>query len=74
MISHDPKRLFEVLMVLKDSNEVNKRYDKDLALLTPLISECQFFKKTMKMKDEDLLEICRHVSYERKEPGEMVYR
>ena len=56
-------------MVLSKSNENDKRNQKDLEMIEPLLSELKFFKQTMKMKTEEIVELCRAVQYEYKEPG-----
>lgn len=69
VISHNYERLKKIIMVLSKSNENDKRNQKDLEMIEPLLSELKFFKQTMKMKTEEIVELCRAVQYEYKEPG-----
>lgn len=73
LISHSYNKLREVLTILKKPLE-EKRNEKDLHKLEPLINQFKFFTKTKPMNEDERIELCKFVSYDFKESGETVYK
>jgi len=51
-----------------------KRNERDLQGLNPLLSELKFFKERKPLKHDDLMEVCKQMQYEFMEPREIVFR
>ena len=64
----------KTLDILTRTSDNEKRNEKELKMLLPLISELKFFKSTTRMKHDDMIDICRSVQYEFKEPGATIFR
>lgn len=71
VIGHDVRKMKEILKILNKPSE--KRQDKDVAQLVPLLKELKFFKERRPMNDSELLEIAYNGQYEFHEPGDVVY-
>jgi len=74
MIGHNYERQKKILSILTRPSDSERRNDKELKLLEPLLSELKFFTQTRKMNYEERLEVCRNVQYEYREPGSTVYK
>ena len=86
VISHDRAELLAVIKILmKDKSGDSKRSEKDSNRLLPLLRDIRFFKERSRfnmssgdpvaerLAEENLLEVCAHVSYEKFEPGGTVF-
>ena len=51
-----------------------KRSEKEINLLIPLLEEVHFFKYKKPLSYEDLHEVCNYIHYERMEPGDTVFK
>ena len=51
----------------------DKRVDKDLSLITPLLSKIDFFANKNKLSPIELEEVARNMKYEYKKPGEAIF-
>lgn len=71
VIGHDVRKMKDILKILNKPSE--KRQDKDVAQLVPLLKELKFFKERRPMNADELLEIAYNGHYEFHEPGEVVY-
>jgi len=61
----------EVLKILTKTSE--KRNEKDVVQLVPLLQEIKFFKERKPMNYEELQEVVQNIQYLYKEPGEVVF-
>ena len=69
MVGHNYERLKKLLSILARPSDSERRNDKELKLIEPLLSELNFFTKTRKMNYDERIEVCRNVKYEFREPG-----
>ena len=73
VIGHKDCRLKEILIILKKPLE-DKKTEKDLKKLEPLLSELKFFTQTRPMNYDERIEVCKCLTYVFKEPGDTVYK
>ena len=64
-------KLTEVITSLK--KPIEKRADKDLELITPLLEEIDFFKKRQQLTKLEFEEVAKNIKYELKQPGDVIY-
>lgn len=74
MVGHNYERQKKLLSILTRPSDSERRNDKELKLLEPLLSELKFFRKTRKMDLNERLEVCRNLQYEYRNPGETVFK
>ena len=67
----DFDRLNSIISVLNKPGD--KRVEKDLSLITPLLSKVDFFANKNKLSPIELEEVARNMKYEYKKPGETIF-
>ena len=73
IVGHNYQRQKDIVQILNKPPD-EKRSEKDLKKLEPLLSELRFFTKTRPMDIDERLEVCKNLRYEFKEPGGTVFR
>jgi hypothetical protein len=70
VVKNNIPKLREVIKILK---KTEKRNEKDVVHLVPLLQELKFFKERKPMNTEELQEVCQNIQHLQKEPGEIVF-
>ena len=73
LIYHNHPKQREILHILKKPLD-EKRNEKELIKLEPLLNQLNFFTKTRPMDKDELLEVCKNLQYEFREAGETVFK
>ena len=65
------ERLSDVIISLK--KPIEKRVERDIEFIKPLLQEIDFFKKREKLTSLEFEEVAKNIKYEIKEPGDVIY-